>query len=155
MKQVLRSFAIGILTATIILGVIYYMNIQQTSTKETNELSTAQMKQELESQGYTVSTKSGTTDKEQTTTQTDEETDTNDEENESMDIYTYILTIESGMTISSVASSLVEGNILEESTSIIEYLRENNYGTNIRVGQFELTSDMTLEEIAKTIAKQN
>lgn len=162
MKPFIRVFALGLLTATILLSITFFLEKAKDTDKEivSEKLSTEEMITTLEDQGYFV------TNEDQTPIP--EEDDTVDRENEQEEVTenetvedtdtdsdTYTLTIESGMSISEVANYLVAANIIDSQEAFIAYLTDNNYGTSIQIGQFELNSDMSTEEIANTIANQN
>ncbi|GGM31525.1 hypothetical protein GCM10011351_17110 [Paraliobacillus quinghaiensis] len=169
MKQIVRAFALGILTATVLLGVIYFFDndnddvVGEQNTAENNVMDLEEMIEELEMNGYYVSTEEPTDEQDLTETETQKESTENESENESGSDTdtettapeTFNLTIESGMTISQVAESLENANIIEDREVFITYLNDNDYGTNIQIGEFELNSEMTLQEIADTIANQN
>ncbi|WP_182199582.1 endolytic transglycosylase MltG [Paraliobacillus salinarum] len=158
MKQIIRAFASGLLLASVIIGIIYFL---ETDAKEENKpetISIEEMKQTLESEGYTVSTeesKEKTNEKNADTNKQPQENDKTTGNKESKEIRIYTLTIESGMTISEVSDALAEAKIIKDSTSFVSYLQDNGYGTAIQIGKFELTDRMTLEQIARTIANKN
>ncbi|CQR46850.1 YceG-like family protein [Paraliobacillus sp. PM-2] len=163
MKQILRSFAAGLLTATLILSVIYLIEKNETSQNKENTLTTNQMKQALETQGYIISADSDVTQKEDEHYETEKESDKlnepvveeNNQNSEPEEVRIFTLTIEPGMTISEVAEKLVHAKIIQNKNALTTYLQENNYATNIQIGNFELTSKMSIEEISNTIANQN
>lgn len=160
MKPFIRVFALGLLTATILLSVTYFLEIDKDKETVNEELSTDEMIAKLENQGYFVTNEDPTSIQEEddtidTETEQEEVTENEAEEDTETDTETYNLTIESGMTISEVANYLVAANIIDSQDTFIAYLTENDYGTSIQIGQFELNSDMSIEEIANTITNQN
>ncbi|MCZ0704055.1 hypothetical protein J2T56_002297 [Natronobacillus azotifigens] len=177
MKQVLRAFALGLITATLLLGVIYLLEDEVEPEIIETTLSNEEMIQQLEQEGYSISEESMYDDSiyedsatdadidqdnisdenhenEDTSTDEDESTYTTDD-HEQDNNNVYILTIEPGMTVSQVAEYLVAAGIIENRTEFIDYLAVNNYGTNIQVGQFELIRTMSLAEVAELIANRN
>lgn len=175
MKHSLRMFTSGLLSATLIFALYYYFIYEVTPEVLTvNEtLTNADMIQALESEGYYISDEPfdiDTDDNNDTETPTDEEDEDPLEdldENESSEEIpeniideqpannTFILTIEPGMSVSQVADYLILANIVDSRDEFANYLLENGYGTNIQVGSFELERDMSLEEVAETIARRN
>ncbi|WP_117169219.1 endolytic transglycosylase MltG [Paraliobacillus sediminis] len=154
MKPFIRVFTFGLLTATILLSITFFLEKDKETVSK--ELSTEEMITKLENQGYFVTNEDPTS--------ITEEDDTIDMENEQEEVIeketeedtdTYNLSIESGMTISEVANYLVAANIIDSQEAFIAYITDNDYGTSIQIGQFELNSDMSTEEIANTIANQN
>lgn len=166
MKQIVRAFSLGLLTATIILAVAYL--IRSEATPETIEVqqSTEEMVAELEQEGYYIfdhdptEKVDETSEFEQEDNSVEDETPSVDEDNdqtseETISDNTYLLTIEPGMTVSQVAEYLVAANIIDQRDQIINYLIDNDYGTNIQIGEFELNRDMSVEEVVAIIANQN
>ncbi|WP_079708497.1 hypothetical protein [Paraliobacillus ryukyuensis] len=167
MKQILRSFALGLLTATVLLGVFYMLdNDKELKDNQTGTLSTEEMKQELEAQGYTVEgiaeqqpEEENTADqkqKDQDQENDNEETSPSEEQQTPpKEIRIYSLHIESGMTISEIAGVLANASIIEDENALISFLNKNDYATSIQIGTFELTSEMSIDEIAATITGHN
>lgn len=150
MKQSIRTFALGILCATLLLGVTYYL----TDASETaNEISQAETITKLEQDGYVVS---NTGTDYQNSNENPEMEQPSDQEtsnqNGSEESFTYTLTIEAGMSPKEIIEKLYNANIIEDEQEFAQYLNENNYRTSIQIGEFEVSSDMTNEEVAETIA---
>src|SRR5699024_9125328 len=180
MKQTIRSFAIGLLAAGIImLGAFYFAGDSQTDVED---IATEDMIEVIESEGYHVLTDSeyisvsvdsdnnadenndsdneSSEEQDQTAsgeTETDEGSDNNnDEENNSDETgenkpTTYTLTVESGMAPSKISQTLEENDIIDDSDAFTEYLEDEGYVELVQLGEFELSSDMDHYEIAETI----
>jgi hypothetical protein len=73
--------------------------------------------------------------------------------NENSKIYGSFLEIKSGMNSMEIAEILEREKIIESKQSFIDYL--NDYGLNrsIQIGSYELSSEMSIAEIAKMITK--
>ena len=181
MKHLLRSFALGLLTATSIIGIYYYFIYEQEIPENTPLLSEAEMIVELEGAGYyiyeddpledvTVPDLSDDDQEEPVddletdgdeTESTDEEHDLEDEDETGdsdladSDHEVIVFTIEPGMSIGTVADMLVDEDLIDNRDDFISYLSENNYGTNIQIGEFELNQDLTLAEVVDIVARQN
>ncbi|PLS15230.1 hypothetical protein CVD28_23160 [Bacillus sp. M6-12] len=67
---------------------------------------------------------------------------------------TYTITIESGMTPDDISDILVSQGILENGKPFEEYLAENNLHSRIQVGEFVVTSNMSVAQLANTIARK-
>ncbi|MBM7542399.1 hypothetical protein [Amphibacillus cookii] len=155
MKHTLRTFALGLLTATLVIGYQYYLEDDEPEVIEV-DMSEQEMIDALETAGYYIADSEPIVqediapedDQVEEDNETDEDTNANDESNH------FILTIESGMTISQVADYLIVANLIDSRSEFTDYLSEHGYGNNIQVGQFELSRDMTLEEVVETIASQ-
>ncbi|MFD1363050.1 hypothetical protein [Lentibacillus salinarum] len=173
MKQTIRSFAFGLLTAGIIvLGAFYFAGESQTGAEE---IPTEDMIEIVESEGYHVLTESeyiavsvesdnendsgdnkneenedasgsGETD-ENNDAADNEEDDTNDEDEPT----TYTLTIESGVAPSEISQTLEENDIIDDADALTQYLEDEDYSELVQLGEFELSSDMDHHGIAETI----
>ncbi|WP_017472582.1 hypothetical protein [Amphibacillus jilinensis] len=158
MKHTLRTFALGLLTATLVIGYQYYLEDEEPEVIET-DMSEQEMINALETAGYyiaesepnlqeDIASEDDQVEEDEEDNETNEDTNANDESNH------FILTIESGMTISQVADYLIVASLIDSRSEFTDYLSEHGYGNNIQVGQFELSRDMTLEEVVETIASQ-
>ncbi|GAB3051069.1 hypothetical protein [Virgibacillus ainsalahensis] len=176
MKQPVRSFAIGLFTA----GMVMLIGIYFFETRENNadQLSIDEMIPAIETEGYRVLTESeyislsvnGGNDSEasnamEKTEDTEEEPDENedsedetvkennseDEQAEEDSVTTYMLDIVPGMDSSDISSILDENEIIDDTESFIQYLNEHDYSMYIQIGEFELSDDMSFYEIAEKI----
>jgi len=160
MKQLLRTYAFGLLTATAIIG-IYYFFIEDHSPEVVNlAMTETDMISELESSGYFIyQTEPNIIDqsennkaKQEPTEDEDVNSNTADQDtDETNDNLDFTLTIEPGMSISQIANYLSIANIIDSEAELIDYLVENDYATNIQVGQFNLNQEMSLEEVVEII----
>src|SRR5690625_3527888 len=60
-------------------------------------------------------------------------------------------TIKDGDVPSDIADVLVENKIIKDRQKFIDYIEDNDYSSKIQLGKFEVTSEMSIKEIAKTI----
>lgn len=165
MKQILRSYALGLLTSTTIIGVYFFYFMNEEPNIVQVAMTEADMISSLEASGYyvyetdpIVNHTIGQEPEEELTEDKNSESDTtekDDEDNKGNDHDSFVLTIEPGMTISQVADYLMIANLIESKSEFTSYLIDNNYGTNIQVGQFELNREMSLDEVVETIANQS
>ncbi|MGY3778244.1 hypothetical protein [Isobaculum melis] len=66
----------------------------------------------------------------------------------------YTLVIEPGEPSSSAIQTLAEQGIIKNADEFTQFLSDNNYETLVRDGSYALNSEMTYEEIAKSITHQ-
>lgn len=147
----LQSFSSGLFLATAIIGGIYYLS-QETHTaapkpEDLEAFSISEMKQELEGEGFVVFT-TEELEQERATTR-DDQTDSEDSstKEEPQIIYTMLLQITAGMSSYDVAEQLVRGHIIGDRTVFLDYVEANQLAQSLRVGEYELRSDMTIEEM--------
>ncbi len=65
------------------------------------------------------------------------------------------ISVTSGMTSTEVALLLQEAGIIDDYLDFDQYLNENGYSTQIRINDYEFNSDMTYEELAKALIKED
>lgn len=63
------------------------------------------------------------------------------------------LTIKSGMTVWDVATTLEQNKIIKNKQTLYDYMLKNNLDTTLQLGTFQVSSDMSTAQIAKTITK--
>lgn len=149
MKQTIRAFALGILCATVLLSITYYMNNKETKTEAPVELTKEQMITKLENEGYTVEE-----EQESKTEQAEYEAKVEEEHQEQQSPTEMDLVIEQGMSLQAIAEKLYEAKMINDPEQFVSFLDENNYSTKVQVGEFKLNTEMTDEEIANTITNQ-
>lgn len=157
MRQSIRSFALGLLTATALLAFTYF-NID--SDKEKID-STESAKEQLAAEGYHVLSEDEYKELKEKQETTETSTNVNEEEKseeetsseEKDEVSTYTLTIEPGMYSSTISEKLFEAGIIDSETDFSNFLEDEGYSTLIQIGEYELHSDMTQQEIAETITR--
>lgn len=82
-----------------------------------------------------------------------QEDNIDDADNPTETIVKTILTIEPGMNSTTIAESLKSNGIIDSSGAFELYLAVNNLSGKIQIGQYELDSAMTLEDVAAIITK--
>ncbi|WP_227395148.1 hypothetical protein [Jeotgalibacillus aurantiacus] len=65
----------------------------------------------------------------------------------------FILSIESGMTTPDIRDLLVEYELIEDNGEFEQYLTDNDLTDQIQIGQYDLNSSMTPQEIAEMITQ--
>ncbi|SDN08051.1 endolytic transglycosylase MltG [Sediminibacillus halophilus] len=159
MKQPIRAFALGLLSAVLVLGVIYY--IDGKTAEQKTEMQVSEMVTQLEAEGYVVKTldEIQTEQSEDKTAEgldeknEEEKDEENTEEQESMTPASIDLHVEPGMSTEEIIDMLYEAGIIEDKQSFSNYLTEHDYSTGIQTGEFHIEEGMTYQEIAETITR--
>lgn len=155
----LRGISIGIVIATCLLSVVYFV-----TPKQENALSKEKVEQYLSTQDLVaiskqeyeqLKLKDTNATKNETSKPKSEEKEEAVEEKEEEEIPTqhFTLTIVSGMNSLEIANILEDNQIISSGQEFDAYLTENEINTLIQIGTFELSSDMSFEEIADIISK--
>ena|SRR5690625_517220 len=191
MKQTVRSFSIGLLTAGVIMIIGFYFFGSESA--QTKELTVDEMVPLVEAEGYRIVSEedyislsvrnednSGSdeeeeeetgesTDESETSEENTDEEENNREENDSNEnadeeeneeadeeeeeVTTYTLNIQPGMTTSEFSSLLEENDIVDDASEFNQYIEEEDYSLRVQIGEFELTSDMSMYEVAEEITR--
>ncbi|MDX8364228.1 hypothetical protein [Cytobacillus sp. IB215665] len=156
-KQSIRAFSSGLITATTVLGSIYFItpSSEQSMNKpddhvmsETEELK-AEIKllkdqvkeQSLIIQEYEFSE----------SVNNEDNTITNEHEPQSEPIRIYHLQVDTGMTSSEISSILEEAKIITSGKELQQYFMDQQLSRQIQVGKFEVNSNMTIENIVSLL----
>src|SRR5690625_2392136 len=191
MKQTVRSFSIGLLTAGVIMLIGFYFFGSESA--QTKELTVDELATLVEEEGYRIiaeeeyislsvnndnssqaneeenedneeseedpdeieedSAEEDSTEENNSGEDSNEEESEDNEENEEEDITTYTLNIEPGMTSSEFSSLLEENDIVEDASEFNQYIEDEDYSLRVQIGEFDLSSDMTIYEIAEEITR--
>jgi len=181
MKQPIRYFSIGLLTATIISLITFLFLYEPTS--DGTDFSIDELITEIEKEGFYVLTESEyisyAVQKDQLKDNNDDEdeqesednsndvvendeNDTSNENNgeendensaETEEVFTYTLVVEPNMLGPTVSQLLLDNNIIDDADAFNRYLEEEGYAPYIQIGEHKLSSDMSFYEIAETIAR--
>jgi hypothetical protein len=171
MKQIIRAFSLGLLTATLLLFVVYQIKTEKPKHELPLEgVSIEEASKLLKTKGYVLLSESEfhelitaseqKSDLEKEKTKSDDEKTVQEEkesieEKENPTVIEYTLTIAPGMNSIDIADTLEEANIIDNSEEFQQFLEENGYSTFIQIGDFTLHNQMSLDEIAKIITKSN
>ena len=155
--KLIRSFAAGLLLATVVSGSVYFLSSNDSSNENKQEkLSTEEMKNLLTEEGYKVLTEvelaeqlaaaqiEAEESKEQATTENTPE----------KVVYRTMITVTSGMTSIDVGNALVNAKIIANRQEFVNLVEQKGLVQELRPGTFEVQSDMTLDQIIATIYKQ-
>ncbi|WLV23565.1 hypothetical protein QR721_07830 [Aciduricibacillus chroicocephali] len=169
MKQTVRAFAIGLLTAGAIIAGIYYISEDGSANKKA--MTRDEMADELKEQGYRIITeeeyisfkvqkdkqqaelnkKQQSTAKSPSKTQSEKNSTEDDKEDSSEKAFT--LQIASGMKTAEISEMLADNGIIEDARKFDDYLEKNDYANKIQVGKHTLSNRMSEKEIAETLTK--
>lgn len=142
-RDSIRGFAAGLLFSTIIMGSYYYFE-----EDKQQELTIEQLGEASAALGYERNNKN----------QHNKEAaivNTYDTEVESIsEPATYKIIIAYGMGSDDIARILIENNMIESSDDFEAFFKDNQLTKKIQIGEFQLTKDMTIEEIANIITKK-
>lgn len=89
---------------------------------------------------------------------TEDKTATTEENTEGASNQNYVtakISVTSGMTSYDVALMLQDAGIIDDYLDFDNFLNENGYSTQIRINDYEFNSNMTYEEIAKALIKED
>jgi hypothetical protein len=73
--------------------------------------------------------------------------------NSSNELNRYHLTISSGMTPGIISERLKTGNIIPDAKALEQYLIDHNDESKIQLGEYDLTNQMSVPQIADAITK--
>ncbi|GAB2573342.1 endolytic transglycosylase MltG [Gracilibacillus alcaliphilus] len=165
LKQIVRAFSLGLITAGIIFMIIYFID-EDSSNQASSPVTVEEAIELVESNGYYVYDEEMAVSVED---QEDEETtninspdqeegidaETEDADNEEADGHMITIMIESGMGISDIIALLEENNVLDDPQAFTTYLTENDLSRFIQAGEFTVETDVSPEELANTLTRQN
>ncbi|TYR75517.1 endolytic transglycosylase MltG [Rossellomorea vietnamensis] len=150
-KQNSRSFAAGLLLSAILLIIFSYSTEDKADSRET-----------LEEQGYVVLTEEEARNQREKIGNLEEQIDklskdsvSGEQESEvEEDARTEItLTVSSGMTPIEIGDELESKGIIKNASDFNSYLVKSGRADKIQIGDYQLHSEMTLEEISTLLTK--
>lgn len=159
MKQPVRYFAIGLLTAGVILLAMFYV---EESKSKIDDLSAEEMIEALKADGYrivteaeyiTLSVQDKKEQKQETGKDGDKKDTSEDQKDEEEAKATYTINIKSGMLPSEISEVLADNQIVKDAFKFSQYLEKNNYSKYIQLGKHKVNSDMSQKELAEELTK--
>ncbi|WP_079530280.1 endolytic transglycosylase MltG [Halobacillus hunanensis] len=151
MKQSVRSFSIGLMAATLILSIFYWMEPKE-MTGKAQQLSEDDMITELESDGYHILTDSQLEDEKKqpgAVPKTTVETETSEEPPAKV-----TFAIESGMSSTEISHMLADAELIDDVEGFDEYMRQQELSRYIQIGEYEVPRGMTIEQTADIITSK-
>lgn len=125
-------------------------SVIETTEKETTQQETTQKETTQSETSQPETTKESTTQEQTTQEESSQENTTA----QNGDVITYTLTVARGMSSNAVCRLLNENGIIDNAVDFDNYLVSNGYAEKIRVGSFEVRSDMSYEELATTFCSR-
>lgn len=178
MKQPIRFFSIGLISAGIIMLLVITL-IDKPETNIQDNMSVEQMIDSISDEGYhvlssseyiTLAAKNDETPKEENeepkntegsedknpevNENEDENNESNEQEEQENEVFKYTLKIEPNMLGPEISKKLANNNIIEDDEEFNRFLEKEGYASYIQLGEFELNSEMSHTDIANTIAKK-
>jgi hypothetical protein len=154
----LRSFSAGVIMTTSILGVIYYNDDKSNLTFDTKQLENV-----LHEQGQVAINQAEYDQLLQIRDSYNEYKENQQKENkeetnkeviiEEKIITKYILEIKQGMNSMQISRQLENVGIINSANDLHSEITAKNLSSSVQIGTFQLTSDMTIDEIIKKITK--
>jgi YceG-like family len=167
-KRSIQSFAGGIIFATTIMAGYHYFFDTRTMNVEDAKII-------IEEHGMTITTKDineeskktseekkapsnkETLNKQEKPLESSKEVEKEEQsttfEKEEEKASSFMLTIKPGMNPDSIATILEKQGIINEKNAFTEYIEKNNLSTKVQLGEYVLTKNMSIQQIAKTITK--
>ncbi|WP_163526366.1 endolytic transglycosylase MltG [Halobacillus ihumii] len=151
MKQSVRSFSIGLMAATLILSIFYWMEPKEMAGKA-QQLSEDDMIRKLESGGYHIFTDSQLEDEKNQVGTVQETTVKKDTPAEPPAKVTFA--IESGMSSTEISHMLADAELIDDVEAFDEYMRKQELSRYIQIGEYEVPRGMTIEQTADIITSK-
>lgn len=173
MKQSVRFFAIGLFTASVLTLGFYLFSDSSNAANE--DMTTDELIAKVEEAGYRVITdeefisyslyidEKNEQAKSEEVKKDDEKADKKKEDKDKKDskkkkdkkkkddVKKAKITIKSGDVLADIAEQLADKKIIKNKQKFIDYLEDSDYSSKIQLGTFEVNSDMSMKEIAKTL----
>ncbi|MYL71926.1 hypothetical protein GLW00_13750 [Halobacillus litoralis] len=149
MKQWIRSYSLGLLTAVIVFAISYWNIEAASSTAAEKEYTADEMIEKLQSEGYRTLTMDEwkalkESDNRESSTPTPVEEP----------VTTFSIDIVSGTTTDDISEKLIQANIIKDANEFESFMKDNDYSRYIQIGQATLNSGMSHQEIAEAITSK-
>jgi hypothetical protein len=147
-KRTTRAFAAGLLLSSILLMCYQYFYIDKNTDKTQNGYRTVKISElnKLKSDAEQWKNKYNKLQNENSVTKQKKEIP-------EQSLIKYHLSITSGMTPDKIGKRIKTGEIIKDDKKFVKYLIDHNFHNKIQIGEYELTSKMSFNEIAKVITK--
>lgn len=173
MKEPIRYFALGLITASIILFIVMMLNNNPMTQKDV-ELDTNEMIDIIKKEGYHVltsseyikiTTKNDIHEDEEINIETnnqeaedkkqkDNNTNKDSEKKKELEINSYTIVIKDKMAATKISELLEKNKIITDAKTFSTYLEKEKLIPLIKPGKYDLKSDMNHSEIAKNITEK-
>jgi hypothetical protein len=164
MKNSLRSFALGLLIATTMIGAVYLFGPtkaesieQHAGTAQKQELSEKEMIDQLVSSGYVIHTEEEWNKQAAAASETKQAEEKPEEKQEDSSgekvVYRAILSVSTGMTSIDVGNALENAKIIDNGMDFYKEVEKRGLENELRPGTFEIESGMSMDKIISIIFK--
>ncbi|MGM7681571.1 hypothetical protein ACSVDA_05380 [Cytobacillus sp. Hm23] len=162
-KQSLRAFSSGLITATTVLGSIYFITpSSEQSILETRRTAdhvvpeSEELKAEIKLLKDQVKEQSLIIQEYESSENviSEDNNSTNQHEPQSEPIRIYHLQVDTGMTSSEISSILEEAKIISNGKELQQYFMDQKLTRQIQVGKFEVSSNMTIKNIVSLLTEK-
>jgi hypothetical protein len=146
----IRSFAFGILISAGVCGLVYYMESNEDTSEKIETPSVGEMKEALEVNGYIIHS-AEEWDKQVSNPQS-EDGEQQKPPGEKV-IYRTMISVPSGMTSIDVGEVLEQTKMIEDGFAFSKEVEKRGLSGNLKPGIYEVSSEMSLDEMISTIFK--
>ncbi len=158
----LRGFGAGLIVAAGILALVHYQGSenQEVKAEGSESITYEEVKTYLKNEGL-VAVEEARFEQLQAAQPSEEkpsedaeeksEDEAKDEENKEEQVHSTTLVVRKGTSTGEVTNFLENHKIIKSSDELLNYLRSNNMESKVRFGNYEVNSNMSIAEIAKTI----
>ncbi|MGM7701994.1 hypothetical protein ACSVDE_09705 [Pseudalkalibacillus sp. Hm43] len=153
----LRGFGAGLIVAAGILALVHYQGSdnQEVKAEGSESITYEEVKTYLKNEGLVAveeaqfeQLQAAQTGEKKPSEDTKEKSE---EEAKEEQVHSTTLVIQKGTSTGEVTNFLENQKIIKSSDELLNYLRSNNMESKVRFGNYEVNSNMSIAEIAKTI----
>lgn len=149
----LQTFAGGLFLATAVLGGTFYFTQGTEDDEPTSRpLTIEQMVNEMEEHGLVVLSEKELKQLKEEQNLAPEKEQVENEEEPQQTVYILFLDISPGMTSFDIADRLIRGKIINDRDQFLHDVKQLGLSTSLKTGFYELSSEMTIEEIIQKIS---
>lgn len=158
--RMILSFAVGLLTASIVIGIVYLSSSEyQPKAEKAASLTEEEMKENLAAAGYLIHTEeewdemvappASTNENEETQQdpQTDSEEPVEEETSEEETVKKISITVSAGMTSGDIGKILVNENFIDNAYDFSSEVEKKGVANKLQLGTYEIDSTMSMNEI--------
>lgn len=157
--RMILSFAVGLLTASIVIGIVYLSSSNhQPKAEKAASLTEEEMKEKLAAAGYLIHTEeewdemvappaSTNENEEKQDPPADSEVPVEKETTKEETVKKISITVSSGMTSGDIGKILVNENFIEDAYEFSSEVEKKGVANKLQLGTYEIDSTMSMNEI--------
>lgn len=157
--RMILSFAVGLLTASIVFGIVYLSSSDhQPKAKKAASLTEEQMKEKLAAAGYLIHTEeewdemvappaSTNENEEKQDLQADTEEPVEEEPAKEETVKKVSITVSAGMTSGDIGKLLVNEGFIDNAYAFSSEVEKKGVANKLQLGTYEIDSSMSMNEI--------